>query len=75
VKITTPKTILNISRYSELTNVYLNETEGVFKLTFENHDCETDFKTEVLIHHSHMNDIVKQVLNQYYYMALSLTDS
>lgn len=75
VEISTPITILDISRYSELTNVYLNEAEGYFKITFENNDCEEDFKTEVLIHHSHMTEIFKSVLKEYYYMAFSLTDS
>lgn len=75
MEISTPITILDISRYSELTNVYLNEAEGYFKLTFENHDCEDDFKTEIHIHHSHMTEIFKQVLKEYYYMAFSLTDS
>ncbi len=74
MQISIPITTLDISRYSELTNVHLNETDGVFKLTFESHDCEDDFKTEIKIHHSHMNDIIKRVLNEYFYMTVSLTD-
>ncbi len=75
VNISIPTTLLDISRYTELMAVNFEEQDGIFKLTFENHECEDEFKTVIWIHHSHMNDIVKQVLNQYHYMALGVTDS
>lgn len=74
VEISTPRTILDISRYTELTNVSLKDS-GNFILTFENHECEDEFLTEVRIHHSMMSHIVKLVLNQYQYLVIENTDS